>query len=39
MKDILKNKNSLNVGIKEAKQGKYHLVKWTKNSGNPAFSE
>jgi hypothetical protein len=27
MKDILKNKNSLNVGIKEAKQGKYHLVK------------
>ncbi|HEX7320111.1 MAG TPA: CopG family transcriptional regulator [bacterium] len=27
MKDILKDKSSLNVGIKEAKQGKYHLVK------------
>jgi hypothetical protein len=28
MKDILKSKNSLNVGVKEAKQRKYHIVKW-----------
>jgi hypothetical protein len=27
MKDIIKGKNSLNVGLKEAKQGKYHIVK------------